>query len=55
MCKYLRFCRQYFVDEDLWARFRGQRFATAKIWRYNDLRIQKIADTKKRKAINVDM
>ena len=48
-------CVQRFVDQGLWARFRGQRFATTKIWRYDDLRIQKIADTKKCEAINADM
>ena len=49
-------CGRRFVDEGLWARFRGQRFATTKIWRYDDLRIQKLQICKKKcETINADV
>ena len=50
MCKYLRFCRQYFADEDLWTKVCGRSFAD------KDLQQLKLGDTMRRcEAINADM
>ena len=47
MCKYLRFCRRYFADEDLWTKVCGRGFADIDLQRrkfgdIDDLRIQKL-------------